>query len=93
MHAGKSLPCSRTETGLPLFTMRQYTVILERETDGRYSVWVPDLTGCTSMGESAEEALVNIREAIVCHIEGLRADGLPIPDARTLAVGVSVEAA
>ena len=73
--------------------MRQYTVILEREADGRYSVWVPDLPGCATMGDTREEALANAREAILCHIEGLKADGLPIPDPRAQAEGVQVEAA
>ncbi len=35
--------------------------------------------GCASMGDTYEEAIGNIREAVTCHLEGLRADGLPVP--------------
>jgi predicted RNase H-like HicB family nuclease len=55
-----------------------YPVVAEREEDGRFSVCVPDLPGCASMGDTYEEALGNIREAVLCHLAGLRADGLPL---------------
>jgi predicted RNase H-like HicB family nuclease len=58
-----------------------YPVVVEREEDGRYFVYVPDLPGCASMGDSYEEAIQNIHEAVTCHLEGLRADGLPVPPA------------
>ncbi len=45
------------------------------------------------MGDSYEEALGNIREAVVCHLEGLRADGLPVPPPRTHFTMVDVDAA
>jgi len=54
-------------------------VVLEREADGGFSAWVPDLPGCASQGDTHDEALANVREAIACHLEGLRADGLPLP--------------
>ena len=73
--------------------MLDFTVVLEREEDGRYSVYVPDLPGCASWGETYEEALANIREAIRCHIEGLRADGLPVPQPRAQAAAVRIDAA
>ncbi len=73
--------------------MKQYTVVFEREKDGGYSVYVPDLPGCTSMGDTYEEALANIREAIACHVEGLRTDGLPVPEPRTKIATVDVDAA
>ena len=40
---------------------------------------VPDLPGCVAVGESREEVLRLIREAIEFHIDGLRQDGLPVP--------------
>jgi predicted RNase H-like HicB family nuclease len=70
-----------------------YPVVLEREEDGRYSVYVPDLPGCASMGDTYEEAIGNIREAVTCHLEGLRADGLPVPPPRAHFTMVDVEAA
>jgi predicted RNase H-like HicB family nuclease len=70
-----------------------YAVVTEREEDGRYSVYVPDLPGCASMGDTYEEAIANIREAVVCHIEGLRLDGQPVPPPRAHFTMVDVEAA
>lgn len=55
-----------------------FTVVLEPESDGGFSVYVPDLPGCASQGESHAEALANIREAIELHIEGLKADGIAV---------------
>lgn len=54
-------------------------VVLEEETEGGYSVHVPGLPGCASQGETVEEALSNIREAIELYLETLKEDGLPIP--------------
>jgi predicted RNase H-like HicB family nuclease len=40
---------------------------------------VPDLPGCFSAGETIDEALAEVVEAIECHIEGLLIDGEPVP--------------
>lgn len=72
---------------------RTYTVILEREPDGGFSVWVPDLPGCASQGDSYDEAIGNIREAIGLYIDSLKADGQPVPEPRAQADGVRVAAA
>ncbi len=58
---------------------REYEVVLTPEEDGRYSVAVPALPGCTSQGETREEALTMIREAIELYLESLEAHGDPIP--------------
>ncbi len=71
----------------------EYTVVLEQEEDGRYSVTVPDLPGCTSMGDTYDEAIANVRDAIRVHVDGLVADGLPVPEPRTRAAAVRVAAA
>jgi predicted RNase H-like HicB family nuclease len=57
----------------------KFTVVLEQEADGGYVVSVPALPGCVSQGDSREEALTNIREAIELYIEDCRAAGDPIP--------------
>jgi len=44
-------------------------VVLEREGDGGYSVSVPGLRGCHSQGDTREEALANIREALELWLE------------------------
>jgi predicted RNase H-like HicB family nuclease len=57
----------------------KYTVVLLRENDGGYVVTVPALPGCVSQGDSREEALKNIEEAIELYLEDVRAAGEPIP--------------
>jgi len=41
---------------------------------------VPALPGCISEGDTYEEALINIKEAIQLYIESLQKDGLPVPE-------------
>lgn len=66
--------------------MSDYPIVLELEEDGRYSVFAPDLPGCTSWGSTRDEAIDHIREAIELWIESAKADGETIP-----APGSSVE--
>jgi len=56
----------------------RYAVVLEK-TENNYSAYVPDLPGCVATGLTVEETEREIREAIEFHIEGLREDGLLIP--------------
>ncbi len=49
----------------------EYQVVFQEELEGGYSVWVPDLPGCASQGETVEEALANIKEAIQLYLEDL----------------------
>jgi predicted RNase H-like HicB family nuclease len=58
---------------------RHYTVLLEREEDGGYHAYCPTLKGCHSQGDTLDEALANIREAIEAYLESLKAEGEPIP--------------
>ncbi len=57
-------------------------VVLEPSEEGGYTVYVPALPGCISEGDSAEEALKNIREAIELYLEPVEDDW--VPDERTL---------
>ncbi len=59
----------------------RYTVILERESDGGYVATVPALLGCVSQGDSRDQALVNIREAMGLYIEDYQEMGDPVPPA------------
>lgn len=59
--------------------VRKFRVILELNEMGGYTVTVPSLPGCISEGDTRDEALANIREAIELYIESLQADGEPIP--------------
>jgi antitoxin HicB len=64
--------------------MRTFRVILEANESGGYTVTVPLLPGCISEGDTKEEALANIKEAIELYIESLEADGLPVPTEETV---------
>ena len=59
-------------------TEMRYAVVIEKTETG-YSAYVPDLPGCIATGATVAEAEMQIREAIAFHLEGLREDGLPIP--------------
>ena len=59
--------------------VHRYRVMLEPEEDGGYAVWVPALPGCVSQGETRDEALANIREAIQCYLESCLKHGESIP--------------
>ena len=56
----------------------RYAVIIE-EGATSFGAYVPDLPGCVAVGESKEEVLQLIQEAIEFHLEGLREEGQPIP--------------
>jgi predicted RNase H-like HicB family nuclease len=51
-----------------------YNVIFQKEEEGGYSVWVPALPGCASQGETFEEAVNNIKEAISLYLEDQQDD-------------------
>ena len=57
----------------------RYAVVIEKA-EGNYAAYVPDLPGCVATGATIEETERSIREAIEFHVEGLRADGVPIPE-------------
>ena len=52
------------------------TVILEPSDEGGYTVFVPSLPGCISEGETKEDALSNIREAIELYLEEVEDDSV-----------------
>ena len=56
----------------------QYAIVIAKAA-ANYAVYVPDLPGCVATGVSVAEAESLIREAIEFHLEGIKADGLPIP--------------
>jgi predicted RNase H-like HicB family nuclease len=56
----------------------RYAVVIEKA-PSNYAAYVPDLPGCIATGASVQETESLIREAIEFHLEGLKADGLPIP--------------
>lgn len=72
--------------------MSTYAVIIERADDGGYGAWSPDLPGCVALGDSPDEALNEMTDAIHFHLEGLRQDGERVPQPSTVRVA-TIEAA
>jgi predicted RNase H-like HicB family nuclease len=62
----------------------RYAVVIERASNN-FSAYVPDLPGCVSTGPTVAATENEIREAIRFHIEGLKADGLPVPAPTSIA--------
>ena len=58
---------------------RKFTVVLEPEVDGGYSVHCPALAGCSSQGDTLEEALSNIKEAILGVLKVCQKEAMSIP--------------
>ena len=57
----------------------RYGIVIEKG-ETSYGAYVPDLPGCVAVGETQAEVEALIREAIQFHIEGLREEGLPVPE-------------
>ena len=57
----------------------RYAIVIEKG-EANYGAYVPDLPGCVATGRTIEETERSIQEAIEFHLEGMRADGLPIPE-------------
>jgi predicted RNase H-like HicB family nuclease len=71
---------------------RHFTVIFEKEEEGGYHVFCPVLPGCHTQGESIDEGLRNIREAIQLYIDSLIEDGLPVPEEDILIKPIEIPA-
>jgi predicted RNase H-like HicB family nuclease len=63
-------------------------VVIHSDEDGGYWVDVPSLPGCISEGDTVEEALENIKDAIQGYIASLQKHGEPIPDENVVMVTV-----
>jgi predicted RNase H-like HicB family nuclease len=71
--------------------MTGYAVVFEKTETG-WSAYAPDLPGLGVAGATFEETEQLIREGIEFHIEGLRADGDPVPEPTTRVIEVAVPA-
>ena len=71
---------------------KHYKVIMESQPEGGFTVTVPALPGCISEGDTYEEALKNIKEAVELYLESLRLDGEPAPEEHHLVLDLEVEA-
>ncbi len=57
----------------------RYAIVIEKA-DRNYAAYVPDLPGCVATGQTVEEVEREIREAMKFHLDGMREDGLPVPE-------------
>lgn len=67
---------------------RMFDVVIVAESEGGYSVFVPELPSVATQGETIEEARTNAQEAIEGYLEVMHEDGLPIPSAHRDRVAV-----
>ncbi|HQE37469.1 MAG: type II toxin-antitoxin system HicB family antitoxin [Candidatus Methanoculleus thermohydrogenotrophicum] len=65
----------------------EFTVVIRRAEEGGFWAEVPALPGCYSQGETVEETLENIREAIEGHVEALQQEGQEVPPEEDLIIG------
>lgn len=68
----------------------KYAIIIEKA-ENNYGAYSPDIPGCIATGDTIEETLKQIKEAIEFHFEGLKEEGLPIPQPVTRCEYVEVE--
>lgn len=67
----------------------RYMVVIEEGEDS-FGAYVPDLPGCVAVGDTREEALSLIEEAIGLHVEMLREEGIPLPPPHSVSEYVAV---
>ena len=60
----------------------KYEIVVEKG-ETNYSAYSPDVPGCGATGDTLEEVLEQIQGAIEFHLEGLKEDGLPVPEPKT----------
>ena len=57
----------------------KYVYVIEKANDGSYSAYVPDLPGCTTSGDTADDIRRSIKDAVASYIESLREHNEPVP--------------
>jgi len=70
----------------------RYLAVVEKGATS-FGAYVPDLPGCVAAGETREEVLDLIREAIELHIDGLREEGEPVPSPSSTSAVIEIAAA
>lgn len=73
-----------------LGVVMKFLVIVE-EGPNSFGAYVPDLSGCVAVGSTREEVIALIQEAIEFHLEGMKADGQPMPRPNSSVVSVEVD--
>lgn len=57
---------------------QRYTVVLKREPDGGYHAFCPAIPGCHSQGDTLDDAVANVKEAMALYSESLAARDGPL---------------
>jgi predicted RNase H-like HicB family nuclease len=71
--------------------MKRYAIVIEKA-KSNYAAYVPDLPGCIATGKTVKETERRLREAIEIHVEGMREDGLIVPEPSSVVDYVDVPA-
>ncbi len=67
----------------------KYMVVLEKA-EKNWAAYSPDVLGCIATGRTPEETMKRYKKALRMHIEGLKEDGLPLPEPTARAVTVEL---
>lgn len=67
----------------------KYLIVIEKAGKD-YSAYIPDVPGCVATGKTQQEVKEHIKEALEFHLEGLKKDGVPTPEAAALGEYISV---
>ncbi len=71
--------------------MKRYAIVIEKG-EANYGAYVPDLPGCVATGATVEETERLLREAMALHLEGMKEDGIPIPEPSSVVDYLEMEA-
>jgi predicted RNase H-like HicB family nuclease len=69
----------------------RYLIVVEKSKTG-FSAYSPDVPGCAATGKTEAETESNMRDAIEFHLDGLREEGLPMPEPSSKSAYVEVTA-
>ena len=69
----------------------KYLIVIEKTTTG-YSAYSPDLPGCIATADTEEEIQREMRQTIAFHLDGLRQEGMPIPEPQSSSSYVEIPA-
>lgn len=68
---------------------RTYAIVIEKA-PGNYGAYAPDVPGCVATGDTVEETIAQMREALEFHFEGLAEDDDPIPEPQSHVATIAV---
>ena len=69
----------------------RYLIVVETSVTG-FSAYSPDVPGCVATGQTESETEANMQEAIAFHLDGMKEEGLPIPEPSSKSAYVEVTA-